>query len=219
MALNLKAIQGGGKKFVEQENIVPGVYPGRIVQIIDLGLQPQKPFQNQEKAPAPELMVTYELVDEFMRDENGEEIKDKPRWISETFPLRNIDQDKAKSTIRYLALDPKMEFDGDFTKLLNIPCNVTIVNNKSGDKVYDNVAAVGAMRPRDAANCPELVNPTKLFDLDAPDVDVFNALPKWVRDKIQGNLNYNGSALAKKLGGKQEKPAEQEEVQDNNNPY
>lgn len=223
--MGLKAPQGtGGKQFVEQENIKPGSYPARVVQIIDFGLQPQRPYQGAAKPPAHEIGLTYELVDEFMKDENGNDIEDKPRWISETLPFHGLFADKAKSTQRYKTFDPDEQWGGDFSKILTLPCNVTVVNNKSGDKVYDNVGTISAMRPRDAEKCPELKNEPKMFDLDAPDLEVFNKFPKWIQEKIKGNLNYQGSKLHKLLGDapKQEPQKEQEapwEDSKDNTPY
>ena len=229
MALNIKNVGSGNKNRIAQENIEPGVYPARLVQILDLGLQAQRPFQGKDKPPAQEIMLTYELVDEFMKDEGGNDVPAKPRWVSETLPFYGLNADKAKSTQRYNALDPKGDYDGDFTKAIGSPCNVTIVNNAGKDgKVYDNVAVISAMRPKDAAACPELVNPTKVFDCDNPDMDVFNKLPEWIQKKIKENLNYEGSALQKLLGGSnttapkalreqkqvQEVPVDREEVQD-----
>ncbi len=206
MGLNAKKVGGGGGNRTPQANIEPGTYPARLVQIIDLGLQAQRPFQGKDKPPAQEIMLTYELVDTFMLDENGKELEDKPRWISETLPFYGLYADKAKSTQRYNALDPSGEFDGDFSKAIGQPINVTIVNNAVGDKVYDNIATISAMRPRDADKCPELVNPSKLFDLDNPDMEVFNALPEWLRDKIKSNLNYKGSPLEQVLNGGGDRP-------------
>lgn len=201
MALNIKTAGNQNNNRIAQENIEPGVYPARLVQIIDLGLQAQRPFQGKDKPPAQEIMLTYELVDEFMKDENGEPLENKPRWVSETLPFYGLHADKAKSTQRYLALDPKGDYDGDFTKAIESPCNVTIVNNAGKDgKVYDNVAHIAAMRPKDAVACPELVNPSKVFDCDNPDMDVFNKLPEWIQKKIKENLNYEGSALQKLAG-------------------
>lgn len=196
----LKAPKGAPQKdFVPQANIEPGTYPARLVQIIDFGLQPQRAYKGAEKPPAQEIGLTYELVDEFMKDENGEDILDKPRWISETLPFYGLYADKAKSTQRYLVFDPKVDWDGDFSKAIGEAVNVTVINNVSGDKVYDNIATISAMRPRDAANCPGLKNPAKTFDLDAPDITIFNSFPKWIQDKIKSNLNYNGSPLHKIL--------------------
>lgn len=209
---------------VEQPVLDVGNYPGRLVQIIDLGVQLQRPYQGQEKPPAHEIMLTYELVDSFMVDANGKELEDKPRWISETFPLRSLEADKAKSTQRYKALDPSSEFDGDFSRCIGVPVNVTIVHggiNKNTNKPYENVGNISTMRARDAEKCPELVNPPKVFDLDNPDMKVFTALPQWLQEKIKGNLHYKGSKLealagapAKKEESKKPEPQEEEEEQD-----
>lgn len=216
MAFKTKEIVGGGgKDFAPQKNIDPGVYPARVVQLIDLGLQPQRPYQGQDRPPAQEIMISYELVDEFMKDDDGNDIEDKPRWISETMPLRAFTNERAKSTQRVKAFDPQDVHDGDISQCIGTPVNVTVINNPGqGDKVYDNVANVAAMRPRDAAACPELKNPTKVFDSTEPDMEVFNALPKWIQDKIKGNLNYAGSALEKALAGKPEAKKEEKPKKD-----
>lgn len=207
MGLNAKKVQGNNNSNrVEQPVLEPGVYPARLVQILDLGLQAQRPYQGKDKAPVQEIMLTYELVDAFMVDEDGNEIEDKPRWVSETLPFYGLFADKAKSTQRYNALDPSSEFDGDFSRALDTPVNVTLINNVSGDKTYTNVANIATMRPRDAANCPPLVNETKCFDLDAPELEVFNSLPEWIQTKIKSNLKFNGSPLEQLLSGGGDRP-------------
>lgn len=244
MALNTKKLPSqGNKNRVEQPELEAGVYPARVVQILDLGLQAQRPYQGKAKPPAYMISVTYELVDAFMVDEDGNEIEDKPRWVSEEFPIYSLEADMAKSTKRYYALDPDCVFEGDFSKLLDTPCNVTVVINKKGDKTYTNVANVSAMRPRDAAKCPELKNEARFFDLDDPNMEVFFGLPQWLQEKISSNLEFKGSKLEELIadGGKEEKeeapkkeekpkaprrrqqePEEEEEDDghdDDNNPY
>lgn len=194
------------KQVVQQEPLDPGTYPARLVQVLDLGIQAQKPYQGQEKPPVHKIMMTYELLDEFCVDEKGEVIEDKPRWVSEEIAFRSLKADLAVSTKRYRALDPEEEADGDFQLLLGRPCNVTIVNNESKGKIYNNVGNVSGMRPKDAAKAPELVNPPKFFALAEPDMEVFLSLPEWLQDKIKGNLEFNGSALQEALEGPQEKP-------------
>lgn len=215
MALNAKNIQGNNAERIEQPNIEPGTYPARLVQILDLGLQAQRPYKGKDKPPVQEIMLTYELVDTFMVDKDGNDVQDKPRWISETLPFYGLYTDKAKSTQRYNALDPNGDYDGDFSKAIGQPINVTVVNNPGKDgKVYDNVGTVSTMRQKDADKCPELQNPSKVFDLDAPDMDVFNALPQWIQDKIKENLNYEGSALQKLVGaGGAKKPAAKQDAE------
>jgi hypothetical protein len=228
MGLNAKKPNNNGnKQFAPQKNIAPGTYPARLVQLIDLGVQPQRAYMGKDKPPCQEIMLTYEMVDEYMKDEKGADIEDKPRWVSESLPFFGLHADKAKSTQRYLAFDPNQDYDGDFTRAVGSPINLTIINNPGKEgKVYDNVASLSPMRPKDAANCPELKNPTKVFDLENPDMEVFNSLPEWIQEKIKNNLNFQGSPLQKALAGqpeKQDKPAKQEEAQkaedDDDNPY
>lgn len=218
MTLNARNVPSGGKP---QDPFDPGTYPSRTVQIIDLGLQPQT-FNNEEKPPRNEIMLTYETVDEFMKDEEGNDREDKPRWISETFPLNSLNSERAKSTARYTALDPNLDHDGDWSKLLDIPCNVTIVNkpsSKDKKRINSYVGAVSAMRPRDAQKTKALVNKPKFFTMDDPDLEVFQSLPDWIQTKIKSGLEFGGSKLAQLLeekGGttKKSQPKQEEDEEE-----
>lgn len=215
MALNARNIpMAGGNKGPAQEPIDAGTYPARVVQVLDLGVQPQPDFKGQPKAPAHEIMLTYEFLDEFCKDENGEDDEDKPRWLSETFPLRNLEVELAKSTKRYYALDPEEALGGDFTELVNTPCMVTVIQNagkgKNAGKVFNNISNVSAMRPKEAAKAEELKNDPKVFVLDEPDMTIFKSLPQWLQDKIKSNLNFKGSVLQKALEGAQDDDEEED---------
>ena len=206
--LNAKKVKhvGGGNR-VAQEPLEVGAYEGRVVCVVDLGLQPQRPYQGQEKPPKHEIRLTYELSDEFMVDENGEEMEDKPRWISEDFPFNSLESDLAKSTKRYKAIDPEDDCDGDFTALVGKPCLISITQYEGKNGTGNGVGNVATLTKKKAAKLPELVNPTQVFVLDDPDLEVFNAFPEWLQDKIKGNLEYKGSKLEALLsGGKASEP-------------
>ncbi len=201
MSLNAKDVKGNG---TVQEPVDPGSYPARLVQVIDLGLQPQE-YQGETKKPAQEIAITHELLDEFIKDENGEEVKDKPRWLTEIFPLYNLSADKAKSTARYFALDPDSKYDGDWTKLLGATEVVTVVTNagkgKNKGKFFSNVVSTSTMRAKDAEKAPGLINKPKSFDLSKPDIELFMSLPKFLQDRIKANLEYGGSDLEALVAG------------------
>lgn len=205
MKIKGKSNAGGGFR---QPPMDAGTYPARTVQIIYLGTQEQRPFKGQPKPDAPELMVTYEFVDEFCVDEEGNVQEDKPRWLSETFVLHGLGADKAKSTARYLALDPEQEHEGDWSELINIPCSVTVTATPGkGDKkdtIYNNIAAVSTMRAKDASKTPELVNPPKLFSAEEPDEEVLGSLPDWLQEKIKKSPEY----IEATTGVKKEEPEE-----------
>lgn len=132
MSMNVKKLKTeGGGNFKRPPALEAGAYWARVVQIIGLGLQKQRPFKGEEKDPKMELMITYELADEFMLDDDGNELEDKPRWISETITLNSLEVDLAKSTKRYYALDPQVEHDGDFVKLIGSPCNIVLTHSQA----------------------------------------------------------------------------------------
>lgn len=227
MALNANNVAGNKSDY---EPLPPGTYPTRLVGIVDLGLQAQRAYQGKEKAPAQEIAVTFEFTDEFMKDEDGNPDPSKPRWITQSFPFHNLQADRAKSTQWYLTLDPAQKYGGDWTKLIGTATLATVVNNiansgKHKGRVFENIAGIALPRPKDADKYPELVNKPIVFDLDDPDPEVFQRLPKFLQDKIKGNLNYEGSALQKLLGKdteptKQESKAAKKEVnEEEDRPY
>jgi hypothetical protein len=215
MSLNAKNVPstGGGNR---PDPLEPGAYPCRLVQVILLGTQKQRPYQGQDKPPAMEIMLTYEFLDEFLKDEDGNDIEDKPRWLSETLPFHNLEIERAKSTQRYIALDPDIQHDGDWAALIGKPCMVNVINRegvgKNKGKVYENISNVSAMRPKEAAKAPELVNPPKVFDFYNPDMEVFAALPQWIQDKMKEAVDFDGSALDEALDKEAvDPPAKKEE--------
>lgn len=214
MSLNAKKASGGGNggdNKVAQPVMEAGTYPVRLAQVIDLGVQPQRPFKGEEKPPAHQIMTTYEFVDEFMVDEEGNEIEDKPRWLSETFPLYNLKSERAKSTKRYYALDPNEDHGGDWSELLGACANALVTtfklkNGPNAGEERNGIQDLSAMRPRDAKKTPELQNPPKVFSLDEPNLEIFGSLPEWLQEKIKANLEYAGSALQEALEGEGDKP-------------
>ena len=147
------------------------MFPSHDLAVADLGLQSQLPYKGKEKPPVHKIAITYEFVDEFMKDEDGNDREDKPRQLTEIMPVYQLSAEKAKSTARYHALDSKGEYGGDFAQLTDIPSLVTVVHNpnpKTGG-VYENIANVAAMREKDAEKCPPLKNAPVVFDFDNPD--------------------------------------------------
>jgi len=203
MALNARKIKNtGSAKGPKQEAMEAGTYSCRVVQMVDQGLQAQRPYKGEEKPPAYSMSLTYEFVDEFCKDKDGNDDETKPRWLSEEMPLYSLDADLAKSTKRYKAIDPQEVHDGDFSMLAGMGCMVTITckPNKDGEN-RNYISSVSAMRAKDLAKIPELVNDAKVFLLDEPDLEVLGSFPDWLQEKIKTNLEFSGSVLEKVLAG------------------
>lgn len=201
--------QGGGNR-VEQPSLPAGGYPARLVWAIDLGVQPRMPYKGEEKPPIDMIQPVYELTDEFMVDEEGNEILDKPRWVyDKPLPLYSLEADRALSTQRYLAMDPDRKFNGDWGAIIGSPVTVNVVNNKAPDgRVFDNVGSLSTMRTKEAEKLPELINDPVVLSLDSDDVETFKKLPQFIQDKIKKGVEWESTKLYAALSGEAPKPKE-----------
>ena len=189
-------------------NIKPleaGTYPGRVLGITDMGLQPMKAYRGEEKQPRHKVAFSYEMSDAFMEDDEGNEDPKRPYVITEILPLYPISSERAKSTQRYTVLDSDLQFGGDFSKLVSLPVNVVIVQNPDNQgKIWNNVANLTSMRAKEKDNLPDLVNSPFVFDLDEPDMEVYEKLYPWLKRIIETNLEFGGSKLEALLKGGKE---------------
>lgn len=201
--------QGGGNR-VEQPSLPAGGYPARLVWVIDLGVQSRPPYKGEEKLPIDMIQPVYELTDEFMVDEEGNEILDKPRWVyDKPLPLYSLEADRAASTQRYLAIDPDKEFNGDWGAIVGKPVTVNVVNNKGKDgRVFDNVGSLSTMRTKEAEKLPELINDPVVLSLDSDDVETFKKLPEYLQNKIKEGVEWESTKLYAALTG--DTPKEEE---------
>jgi hypothetical protein len=202
---------GSGNKGGAVQSPLDGSFPARIVQVIFLGVQEQRAFQGQAKPPIDQVRVTYELSHEFMKDEDGNVLADKPRWYSEQFPFHNADSDLATSTKRYKAYCPSVTSPTDHVwgdNLLGLPVQLILKSRKveqgkHAGKVFTDIKGVSPAANMPGYVQPELVNPSTFFDPADDDVstEVFNSLPDWLQDIIKEAKDYGSSALAAKLAG------------------
>lgn len=224
MALNASKITGKKK---DVPVLPAATYPAYLVQVIDLGLHANV-YKGETKEPARKIRLSYELADEYLNDEDGQPMLDKPRFISEEMNLFSLKSERAISTARYKTLDPDTKFGGDFVACLGTPVLVSIGHRKGtgkwADRIFNDVLGISGVRPKDAAKMEGPVNKPIFFDLDEPNLEVFNTLPSFVQQTIRSNLEFAGSALEKLLGSNTTSPAKQEakplsEELDDESPY
>lgn len=213
MSLNAKKIKSAASDNKKRPDpLDAGSYPARLVQVVLLGVQKERPYKGEERAPRLQARLTYEMLDEFMKDEEGNDIEDKPRWLSEQLPFLSLKADLAKSTKRYYALDPESKADGDWAELIGTPCMVTVVqevDKRPGvDRIYEKIASVSSMRPKEASKAPDLKNPGFVFDFYEPTKEGWDNLPEWIQDIMKSAVDFEGSPLEAMLGGSGKKVAQ-----------
>lgn len=195
MPLNMNQIPQSGSK--QREPIPAGTQMARLVQVIDLGLQSQRPYQGQEKRPAYEVRLTFEFPNARV-EVDGES---RPMWKSKVIKMSSHE----KSTCRqwYEKLDPTGKYRGDWSQLLEAPIFALIVHEmgkgENAGKMFDKIADI--QPPMQGIDVPPLENPATLFNLDSPDMEVFEEFPEWLKDKIKENLEFDNSKLHRMLNG------------------
>lgn len=177
------------------EPLEPATYPARLQMVLDLGLQAQS-FMGQEKPPANELLLGFELLDEFLDGEDGEPDLTKPRMFSRRMPLRSLDNDKANSTKFYNVLDPTGQFSGDFSQTIGTPVLVTLVQSvrRSDGRVFNNIDRISPMRAKDAEVADPMVQEPTVLDLDNFQAATFDRLPEWMQRIIRNGIGFDEAA-------------------------
>lgn len=180
-----------------RELIEAGQQRARLVQIIDLGLQNQRPFQGQEKPPAYEMYLTFEFPDERI-EIDGES---RPKWKSKRLKLSS--HEKSTCFSWYKKLDPSNQFKGDWAKLLGVGIGALIVHDAgkgaNAGKVFDNIGDLIPLMK--GTEVPPLENDPALFDLTSPNMEVWEKLPDWLQGIIKENLEYDSSKLQSLVEG------------------
>ena len=148
MSLNSNNLPSGSSGNIEP--MEPATYPARTVCMVDLGLQAQKPWQGKDRPPVQMIALTYEFADEFLKDEDGNDIEDKPRWLTEMLNFYPLTAERAKSTARYNALDPSNVHNGDFSKIADVLVHssrlfVRIVNYRHHARNIDDLTKISVM--------------------------------------------------------------------------
>ncbi len=190
-------------------------YPARLARVIDLGVQENR---FDEGKVDHQVMFTYELVTEFMQDDDGNDLEDKPRWFSEKFKIIDLPEGKSyneiltdqyrgksKMVMRSKVFDPKGAHDFDLSMFAGGGCVVDIIQKPRNKKDTTLINTIGGVSsPMKGFKIPALQKEAQVFTLDDPDMEMFDTFPDWLKDEIKANLDYEGSVLEARIEGKEE---------------
>ena len=172
-----------------------GLTYGRFIEYIELGKQPQRPYQGKPKPDCEEVRITFELLNpkrdirEIEVDGGTKKIADR---ISVRVPIKLSDK------AQFVKLFRKMTYGRDAIKhmaqMLGEPFLITIVHNTSAkdpNKVYANIRdadgnwLIGPPRHVDPLTgeskdisklIPAELSPQRIFIWDMPDKEQWSSL-------------------------------------------
>ena len=181
----IEATNSGTKR----ELIPAGNYVARCYSMIHIGTVTEMILGESKRLN--KVRITWELPTEcrVFHEDKGEQ----PMVISKEFTLSMNEKSNLRKMLESWRGKQFTEVEAerfDITKLLGIPCMLSIIHkqNKKGYD-YEDIAGIAAM-PK-GMECPAQVNPTFEFNYG----DKFNAVslegfPEFIRDKIKSSEEY-----------------------------
>lgn len=195
--MGLIAKQGGGDFQIPNA----GQYAAICHQVIDLGHQ----FNAVHNKWQPKVRIGWELHGENMIGEGVGNMEDgRPFTVSSEFTVSLADNGHLRPMLEGWRGRPfsEEELEGfDISKLLGVPCMLTIQHTNSNGKTYANVTAATPLLK--ALPRPQQVNDSLLFNFEPWNGAEFEALPQWVRDKIKKSREFSEGTNTKPTNGEQ----------------
>lgn len=162
-----------------------GVHVARCFRMVDLGSQ-ETEFQGQKKM-THKLMVSWELLGDEMMDDG------KPFSVSKRYTVSLHEKAQLRKDLeawRGKQFTPEEEALFDLTKVVGAYCMVNIVHEigKNGNE-YANIASIMPL-PKGMPK-PDGVNQIVVFNLDSPDIELFNSFSDKLKATIQAAPEWN----------------------------
>lgn len=153
--------------------------------IADCGMQPGSPLYPN---PKHKLYVRFEIPAERVEYEKDGQSIEGPMTIGSFYTASMNEKATLRKHLeswRGRSFTDEEAAKFDVSAILGKACMLSVVHSESGGKTYANIASIGAM-PK-GVPIPKAENPLLYYDDNSPAIDL-DKLPKWLQDKINGQL-------------------------------
>lgn len=176
------------KSTAEFEIVPAGNHVAICNAVVDLGLQPGSGMYPD---PKHQVYLRWELPTERIKyQRDGKEIEG-PMSIGRTFTASMSEKANLRKLIEswFGKKFPNDESAANFDcgNLLGRACLLNVTHTEKGQKTYANVANATPIPKGMTAEYPQH-NASLLFSLESPDQLAYDALPEWLRKKIDERL-------------------------------
>jgi len=165
-----------------------GNHVGICNAVVDLGMQRGSAMYPN---PKRQVYIRFELPSERVKyQKDGHEIEG-PMSIGTTMTASMSEKANLRKLIESW-FGKKFPHDNaaadvDLKTLLGRRCLLNVTHTEKGQKVYANIGAATPL-PKGMVSAEPQHNPSLYFSLDEPDNATFEALPEWLRKKVQERL-------------------------------
>lgn len=184
MGLSLKLDDGREKKKYEPVSV--GLHVARLVSIIDLGLQKEE-YQG-ESSTRHKLFITFEIPGEKLEGDSG-----RSKTVSSELTFSGHSKAKLPGYIKSLNPDIDVTEELDLRSLLGLSLRALVGRTSGG---YAKITSTLPVDPKVPLEKSETA--LVFYEIKQGEDEVFNALPKFLQDKIRGSIGYSTKGACKK---------------------
>jgi hypothetical protein len=182
--MSLTVSQGNSLEF---ETVPEGTYIGRCYKIVDLGTQTSE--WAGEKKQQKKVMVSWELLDPEVKMQDGRPFAVHQRYTASLGEKANLRKDLEAWRGKKFT---DVELEGfELKNVLGAYCMIQVVHTEKNGSTYANVNAIMSTKEK-----PNPVNEDVIFDIDSPDLAVFDSLSERMKELIQATPEWQSRTSA-----------------------
>lgn len=180
--MGLKVKETGGNYELPPEETTLAV----CVVVADIGLQ-DTTYMGDTRT-TQQVIITWELPRQLMKD--GRPFVQSKTYTASLNEKANLRKDLEAWRGKKFT-DAELADGFDMSKLLKQWCSIGITHAEKNGKTYANISSISKLLPEilPATKSIKIHNTPVYFDLDNFDEESYNALPEWIRNKIDNRVN------------------------------
>lgn len=187
--------------------------------VIDLGMQPGR---GQYPAPRHEVFIRFETPTERVNyTKDGKDIEG-PMSIGRSFTASMSEKANLRKFIEswFGKKFPSDEAaaDFDFRNILGRKCLLNVTHTEKVNKVYANIQNATPI-PKGMTADYQQHNKSLYFDLSSPDQVTYQALPEWLRKKIDSRITEEKMVADYAAGRDERNPPPMDDFSDESIPF
>lgn len=198
MGLTIKGSNGTGS-FIQ---VPTGMHLARCYRIVDLGTQESKYMGNVKHLP--KVMVQFEVHSEDNDGKPTKTAEGKPLTINKTYTATTNEKSSLRQdleTWRGKAFSEEEVRKFELKNILGQWGMLSVIEVQNNGNTYTNIATINPVPPSiKKTGLPEGYNPLNSFDIDEPNMEVFESFSDNLKEKIkkspewqknQGTVSYD----------------------------
>lgn len=180
MALTFKAKGGGG----DFKGVPAGSHIAVCDIVADIGIQPGS---GMYPAPKHQVYIRFEIPEERVKYVKDGKEMEGPAVIGNCYTASMSEKANLRKSLeswRGKRFTDEEAETFDVSAILGRACMLTVIEKEVGDKTYSNIASINPLPKGMPAPKAELT----LLYYDDNNTDQLTALPKWIQEKIEKQL-------------------------------